>query len=241
IGSNNWVLSGAHTGSGKPLLANDTHLELSSPSIWYEVHLSASGWNVKGFTLPGSPLVIIGHNERLAWGFTNSGADVQDLYVEAFDPSNPDAYLYRGGKTPPRSTWLKAEVRDEVIHVKGQPDEHLRVVITRHGPIVKREGEKAYALRWTALDPGALAHAYLWLGRTHNWSEFREEMKRAWGPGQNAVYADVDGNIGYIMAAHVPLRKKGHREMPVPGGSDDYAWTGYIPFRQFPHPFNPTH
>jgi penicillin amidase len=239
IGSNNWVVSGAHTASGKPLLANDTHLELSLPGIWYEVHLTAPGWNVKGFTLPGSPLVIIGHNDRVAWGFTNNHADVQDLFVETFDKSNPDLYLHRTGKALTRSDWLKAEVRDELIRVKGQPDDHLKVVVTRHGPIVKRDAEKAYALQWTALEPGALSRSYLWLGRTRNWDEFREEMKHVWGPGQNAVYADVDGNIGYIMAAHVPVRKKGHGGMPVPGDTDEFEWSGYIPFDELPQILNP--
>jgi penicillin amidase len=232
LGSNNWVVSGAHTATGKPLLANDTHLELSIPPIWYEIHLTAPGWNVKGFTLPGAPMVIIGHNDRIAWGFTNNGADVQDLYIETFNPASPDEYRVKG-------TWTKAEIIDETIHVKGQPDEHLRVTVTRHGPIVHREGDKAYALRWTATEPGGLANSYNWLGKAQNWKEFRDTMKHVWGPGQNAVYADVEGNIGYIMAARVPIRKKGHGEMPVPGDTDDYEWTGYIPFDQLPQALNP--
>jgi penicillin amidase len=232
LGSNNWVVSGAHTATGKPLLANDTHLELSVPPIWYEIHLTAPGWNVKGFTLPGAPLVVIGHNERIAWGFTNNQADVQDLYIETFNPSAPEEYRVHGA-------WTKAQVYDEVLHVKGQPDEHMKLIVTRHGPIVHREGDKAYALRWTATEPGGLAYTYNWLGRAQNWNEFRNEMKRVWGPGQNTVYADVNGNIGYIMAARVPIRKKGHGEVPVPGDTDDYEWTGYIPFGQLPQAFNP--
>ena len=232
LGSNNWVVSGAHTATGKPLLANDTHLELTIPSIWYEVHLTAPGLNVKGFTLPGAPLVIIGHNDRIAWGFTNNGADVQDLYVETINPAAVDEYRVKGA-------WLKAKTIDETIVVKGQPDEHLAVMVTRHGPVVHREGDKAYALRWTATEPGGLANSYNWLGKAKNWSEFRSFMKRVWGPGQNAVYADVDGNIGYIMAARVPIRKKGHGEVPVPGDTDDYEWTGYIPFEQLPQALNP--
>jgi len=232
LGSNNWVVSGAHTATGKPLLANDTHLELSIPSIWYEVHLTAPGWNVKGFTLPGTPLVIIGHNDRIAWGFTNNGADVQDLYVETFNPASPDEYRVKGA-------WTKAQIVDETIHVKGQPDEILKVAVTRHGPVVHREGDKAYALRWTATEPGGLANSYNWLGKAHNWKEFREVMKRVWGPGQNAVYADVEGNIGYVMAARVPIRKKGRGEVPIPGDTDDYEWTGYIPFDQLPQALNP--
>jgi penicillin amidase len=232
LGSNNWVVNGEHTASGKPLLANDTHLELSLPPIWYEVHVTAPGWNVKGFTLPGAPLVVIGHNEHIAWGFTNNGADVQDLYIETFNPAVADEYRVRGA-------WTKAEVFDEIIRVKGAPDEHLQVVVTRHGPVVRREGHKAYALKWTATEPGGLANTYNWLGKARNWEEFRNVMKHVWGPGQNAVYADVQGNIGYLMAAKVPLRKRGHGEIPVPGDTDDYEWTGYIPFEQLPQALNP--
>src|SRR2546429_5786145 len=232
LGSNNWVVSGAHTATGKPLLANDTHLELSIPSIWYEIHLTAPGWNVKGFTLPGAPMIIIGHNDRIAWGLTNNGADVQDLYVETFNPASPDEYRVK-------AAWTKAQIIDETILIKGQPDEHLRITATRHGPVVHREGDKAYALRWTATEPGGLVHSYNWLGKAHNSQEFREIMRHVWGPGQNAVYADVEGNIGYLMAARVPIRKKGHGEVPVPGDTDDYEWTGYIPFDQLPQALNP--
>lgn len=253
LGSNNWVVSGAHTATGKPLLANDTHLELSIPPIWYEIHLTAPGLNAKGFALPGAPLIIIGHNDRIAWGFTNNGADVQDLYVETFNPAAPDQYKANG-------KWQQAQVIDEVIHVKNAPDVHFKVVVTRHGPLVpggmpdfilttpkdtrtpaelRREAFTRYALKWTALEPGGLANTYSTLSLAHNWHEFREIMKRVWGPAQNAVYADVDGNIGYIMAARVPIRKKGHGEVPVPGDTDDYEWTGYIPFNQLPQALNP--
>ncbi len=232
LGSNNWVVSGDHTATGKPLLANDTHLELSIPPIWYEIHLTAPGWNVKGFTLPGAPLVVIGHNDKIAWGFTNNGADVEDLYIEKFNPAAPDEYRVK-------NAWVKAQVFDEMIHVKGQRDEHLNVVVTRHGPVVRREGDKAYALRWTATEPGGLGNTYTWLGKAQNWEEFRNLMKHVWGPAQNVVYADVKGNIGYIMAARVPIRKKGHGEVPVPGDVDDYEWTGYIPFDQLPQALNP--
>jgi penicillin amidase len=232
LGSNNWVVSGAHTSTGKPLLANDTHLELSIPPIWYEIHLSAPGYNAKGFTLPGAPLIVIGHNDRIAWGFTNNGADVQDLYVETFNPASPDEYRVNGA-------WTRAQVFDEAIRVKGQTDEHLKVVVTRHGPVVHREANKSYALRWTALEPGGLGNTYNWLSTAKNWREFRDVMKRVWGPGQNAVYADVDGNIGYIMAARIPIRKKGRGEVPVPGDTDEFEWAGYIPFEQLPQALNP--
>jgi penicillin amidase len=232
LGSNNWVISGSHTATGKPLLANDTHLELSIPPIWYEVHLTAPSWNVKGFALPGAPSIVIGHNDKIAWGFTNNGADVQDLYIETFNPAATDEYRVN-------KKWQKAQIFDEVIRVKNQPDEHLRIVVTRHGPIVRREADKAYALRWTATEPGGLANSYMMLGKAQNWEEFRNMAKRAWGPAQNIVYADVKGNIGYIMPARVPIRKKGHGEVPVPGDTDDYEWTGYIPFDQLPQALNP--
>ncbi|HUE44457.1 MAG TPA: penicillin acylase family protein, partial [Candidatus Sulfotelmatobacter sp.] len=232
LGSNNWAVSGDHTATGKPLLANDTHLELSIPPIWYEIHLTAPGWNVEGFTLPGAPLVVIGHNDHIAWGFTNNGADVQDLYIETFNPAHADEYSVN-------KKWVKAQTIDEVIKVKGRPDEHLPIVITRHGPIVRRENGKSYALRWTATEPGGLSNVYNWLGKAQDWDEFRSLIKRVWGPGQNAVYADTLGNIGYVMSARVPLRKKGHGEVPVPGDTDDYEWTGYIPFDQLPQALNP--
>jgi penicillin G amidase len=239
LGSNNWVVSGNHTATGKPLLANDTHLELSIPPIWYQMHLTCPGWNVKGFTLPGAPLVVIGHNDRIAWGFTNNGADVQDLYIETFNPAQPDEYKANG-------KWLKAQTADEVIRVKNSShgrtwmtEEHFPVTITRHGPVVKKDGNTGYALRWTATEPGALANTYNRLGKARNWKEFREIMKTVWGPAQNAVYADVNGNIGYLMAARVPVRKKGRGEVPVSGETDAFEWKGYIPFDQLPEVLNP--
>lgn len=232
LGSNNWVVNGDHTATGKPLLANDMHLELTIPPIWYEVHITAPGWNVKGFTLPGAPLVVVGHNDRIAWGFTNNGADVLDLYIETFNPANPDEYRVNG-------QWKKADIYDEVIHVRGAPDEHLKLVVTRHGPVVLQEGGKSYAMRWTALEPGGLSNTYLWLGKAQNWKQFRTLLSHVWGPGQNVVYADVDGNIGYTCAARVPIRKKGHGTIPVPGDTDDYEWIGYIPFEEMPQSLNP--
>ena len=232
LGSNNWVVSGEHTATGRPLLANDMHLELTLPPIWYEIHLTAPGWNIKGFALPGAPMIVVGHNDRIAWGFTNNGADVLDLYMETINPANPDEYRVNGA-------WKKAQVYDEVIRVKGGADEHLRLMVTRHGPVVKQDGNTAYAMRWTVLEPGALCTFYNWLGKAQNWGEFREIIKGVWGPGQNVVYADVDGNIGYILGAHIPIRKKGKGDVPVPGDTDDYEWTGYIPFEQLPQVFNP--
>src|SRR5580700_2032843 len=236
VGSNNFVVSGERTASGKPILANDTHLEFSMPGIWYIVHLTAPGWNVAGFTFPGSPLVVIGHNERIAWGFTNSNAEVQDLYVESFNPANPLEYRVNGN-------WVRAETRREVIHVRGAADDLLDVVLTRHGPVVRRdsveEGGRVYSLRWTALDPGALDFSYPLIGGAQNWDEFLLVMSKIAGPGQNGIYADVDGNIGYVMAARIPIRRAGNGDLPVAGDTDDFEWTGYIPFGELPKVLNP--
>jgi penicillin amidase len=231
-GSNNWVVNGSHTHTGKPLVANDTHLMLDAPCIWYMVHLTAPGWNVKGFSLSGGPLVIIGHNERIAWGMTNNGADVQDLYVETLNPANPREYRVKG-------QWVEGAIRREQIRVRGGADVTHEVMVTRHGPVVHREGNRAYALRWTALEPGGLWTSYAWLGRARNWEEFRETLRESSGPAQNIVYGDVDGNIGFIVAARVPVRKSGYGEVPVPGDTDDFEWTGYIPFEEMPVALNP--
>jgi penicillin G amidase len=236
IGSNNFVVNGTHTASGKPLLANDTHLGLGVPCIWYLMHLTAPGWNVEGFALPGAPLVIIGHNDRIAWGFTNSNADVEDLYIETFDPANALAYRVNG-------EWRSADVRRETIHVRGKPDVILDVVVTRHGPIVDRdpvsEGGRAYALRWTALEPGGLDFGVPLLGRAQNWGDFVETTRHIAGPGQNTIYADVDGNIGFTIPARIPIRASGNGALPVPGDTDAYEWKSYIPFEELPRALNP--
>jgi penicillin amidase len=236
IGSNNFVVSGAYTASGKPLLANDTHLQLSIPALWYVIHLTAAGSNVEGFALPGAPLVIIGHNDRIAWGFTNSNVDVEDLYIETFDTTN--RLLYHANGKP-----LTADVRHETIHVRGKPDVNLEVIVTRHGPIVHRDPSeqagRAYALRWTALEPGGLDFGFPLLGQAQNWHDFIETTRHIAGPGQNTIYADVDGNIGFTIPARIPIRAKGNGALPVPGDSDDYEWKGYIPFEELPRVLNP--
>ncbi len=236
IGSNNFVVSGAHTASGKPLLANDTHLGLGVPCIWYLIHLTAPDWNVEGFALPGAPLVIIGHNERIAWGFTNSNVDVADLYAETFDPANPLAYRANGA-------WAIAGVRHESIHVRGKPNVSVDVVLTRHGPIIHRdpaiEGGRAYALRWTALEAGGLDFGFPLLGRAKSWNEFIETTRNIAGPGQNTIYADVDGNIGFTIPARIPMRANGNGALPVPGDTNEYEWKGYVPFEALPRALNP--
>jgi penicillin G amidase len=236
IGSNNFVVSGAHTASGKPLLANDTHLQLSVPALWYIVHLTAPGLNVAGFALPGAPLVIIGHNDRIAWGFTNSNADVEDLYIEKFSEANPPEYAVNGAMRA-------AEARHETIHVRGKEDVNLDVVVTRHGPIVHRDtstdGGRAYALRWTALEPGGLDFGFPLLDEAQDWNSFIETTRHIAGPGQNTIYADVDGNIGFTIPARIPVRASGNGALPVPGDTDAYEWKGYIPFEELPRVENP--
>lgn len=233
LGSNDWVVSGAHTRSGKPLLANDPHLAHSLPSVWYMIHLEAAGFDVSGVSLPGLPLVIIGHNQRIAWGMTNTGPDVQDLYAENFNLRDPNKYLHNGD-------WVEAEARQETIHVRGARDYTFTVKVTRHGPVISHDTDRDLALRWAALEPGALRFPFLKIDRAQNWQEFTEALRDFTGPMQNFVYADVDGNIGYYAAGWVPLRKQGDGSVPVPGSADDYDWTGYIPFDDLPHAYNPS-
>lgn len=237
--SNNWVVSGKHTASGKPLLANDPHLAASAPSIWHMVNLSAPGLRVAGVTAPGLPGIVIGHNDRIAWGFTNVGPDVQDLYLEKFDPANPHRYLTPQG-------WRDAEVRNEEIKVRkgfGSSENDIvsfDVIVTRHGPIILERDSKSYALRWTALDPKAnnADSSYL-VAKARNWKEFTAALRSFTAPTQSAVYADVDGHIGYYAAGVVPVRKSGDGSVPYDGATDAGEWTGWIPFDKMPHVYDP--
>jgi penicillin amidase len=237
--SNNWVVAGSRTASGKPLLANDPHLPASSPSIWYMMHLSAPGLRVAGVTTPGLPGIVIGHNESIAWGFTNVGPDVQDLYAEKFDKENPRRYLTETG-------WREAELRREEIRVrKGFADPStesitLDVTVTRNGPIFFEKSGTRYALRWTALDPKLSgAEGFHALNRARNWKEFRDALSRYTGPMQNMVYADTQGHIGYYAAGRVPIRRTGDGSLPYDGASGEGEWRGYIPFVLLPHDFDP--
>jgi penicillin amidase len=236
--SNNWVLSGKRTTTGKPLLANDPHLVPSSPSVWYMVHLSAPGVRVAGVTAPGLPGVVIGHNDRIAWGFTNVGADVQDLYIEKFDPADPKRYQTVSG-------WRDAEIRREEIKVrKGFTDASTDIVnhevtVTQHGPIVFEQVGKRYALRWTALDVTPNADLNHGINRAGNWKEFTSALRSFSAPTQNIVYADVDGHIGYHAAGVIPIRKSGDGSVPYHGSTDAGEWVSYIPTNNLPQSFNP--
>jgi penicillin G amidase len=232
-GSNNWAVSGAHTASGKPLLSNDMHLELALPNVWYEAHLSAGDFDVAGVTLPGVPYVIVGHNQRIAWGFTNLGPNVEDLYVEKFNGQ---------GEYQTPQGWVKPQHRQEIIQVKGKPEVTLDVVITRHGPIISDviDGEsRKLALKWTIYDPQTTRIPFFAVDSARNWQEFEAAFSQFGNPAQNVVYADVDGHIGYQATGMIPIRANGDGSMPVPGEDDAHEWTGYVPYDKLPSIYDP--
>lgn len=250
-GSNAWVVSGARTASGGPLLANDPHLALQLPAVWYENHLVGGDYAVTGASIPGTVGVIIGHNERIAWGVTNGMTDVQDLYIERFDPAEPHGTSYEF-----RGEWAEATVVHEEIAIREHPlskrhrTKMLPVRITRHGPIISplvpnsaatssAPGE-ALALRWTALEPGGIQRAILALNRAHDWATFRAALTEWTVPPQNFVYADVDGQIGYALGGAIPRRAQGDGRVPVAGWTGEWEWTGIIPPEENPHAINPT-
>jgi len=244
-GSNNWVLAGRFSATGKPLLANDPHLGLSTPSIWYFANLQAPGLRVIGATLPGIPAVVLGRNSRIAWGFTTTNADTQDLFVEKIDPADSQRYIAPDGPRP-------FETVEERIAVKGQADVVISVRRTRHGPVISDHLPAAaeaagvshvLSFAWTALRPDdRTASAGLMLARAGNWAEFLAAAELFHAPQQNVVYADIDGNIGFIAPARVPLRRADNDikgMMPAPGWDARYDWQGFIPFNELPRAFNP--
>ena len=265
IGSNSWAVSGTLTASGNALLANDPHLTIQMPSIWYQVSLhcypktDACPYEVAGFSFAGVPGVVIGHNDRIAWGYTNAGPDVMDLYIEKVNPDNPDQYEVNG-------EWVDFETRSETIQVSGSDPVALTVRSTRHGPVISDTyeplkdqgdpGDKGFipfrentgidlpdnyviALKWTALTPSTPFEAMWGFDQAQNWQEFREAASMFHVPAQNLLYSDVDGNIGYQMPGDVPIRISGNGRLPVPGWTDDYEWMGFIPFDELPYTFNP--
>jgi penicillin amidase len=230
-GSNDWVVSGAHTVTGKPLLANDMHLGHQMPNLWYEAHLHAGTLDVAGVTLPGMPYVIVGHNQRIAWGFTNVGPTVTDVYIENFNQQ---------GEYQTPNGWVQPEHRLEVLHVKGKPEVTVDVKITRHGPLITGlvPGEtRPLALRWTLYD--GLRMPFFDVNAAQNWEEFRHAFSQLDAPGQNVVYADVDGNIGYQTTGKIPIRAAGDGSLPVSGADNAHEWISYIPFEKLPSIYNP--
>jgi penicillin amidase len=230
-GSNAWAVSGSLTASGKPLLSNDMHLEYSLPGIWYMTRLEAPGLNVSGVALPGTPGIMVGHNQRIAWGITNLGFDVQDLYVEQFD-EHTGRYLYKGQLE-------QAREEREIVRVKGRNAVEMTIWVTRHGPIFVQNGGSVMSLRWVAAEPGLLQYPILDIDRVQNWQQFTAVLARFPGPGSNFVYADVDGNIGYHAAGVLPQRHGFSGDVPLDGPSGNFEWEGVIPFEQLPSVFNP--
>ncbi|GAB1469168.1 penicillin acylase family protein [Chloroflexota bacterium] len=265
IGSNSWAVSGKLTDTGMPYLANDPHLGIQMPSIWYQVALHCvektadCPFEVAGFSFAGVPGVVIGHNDKLAWGFTNVGPDVMDLYIEKVNPENPNQYEVNG-------KWVDFESYEEIINVVGGEPVTLTVRKTRHGPVISEaygpllnEGDPkdkdfisfkdragvelpeqyVIALAWTALTPSTPFESIWGLNKAQNWEDFRNAARDFHVPAQNLIYADVEGNIGYQMPGDIPIRKNGDGTVPVPGWTDDYEWTGFIPFEELPYTLNP--
>ena len=248
-GSNSWVVDESRTSTGKPILANDPHLGLTAPSVWYFAHLSWPGHDVVGATFPGFPVVVLGHNGRIAWGFTNTGADTQDLFLEKLDPANEARYLTPGG-------YRRFDVHREVIEVKGEKEVVLRVRETRHGPVLDDGSPFAadtsppghvFALGWTALrDDDLTVQAGLGLPTARDPAALLATLRDFHSPPQNIAYADVDGNIGFFVSGRIPIRPVSDREegaragtIPVPGWTGDRDWTGFIPFDELPQEHNP--
>jgi len=235
--SNNWVVSGKKSATGMPILANDPHLGHGAPGIWYEAHLVSPSMNVSGSILPGMPFVVIGANEHVAWGVTNVEADDTDFYIEKINPANPNQYEYE-------SRWENMTIRDEIIKIKGAEDEKFRVRLTRHGPIIdevyKFEEAKGTALsmRWTAYEK-LQAEAFYYLNIAKSIDDIEKALEFYKCPGQNFVYADKKGNIGFWAAVGIPIRDGFSGAFPVPGWDGNYEWKGYVPTREQPHLRNP--
>jgi penicillin amidase len=234
-GSNNWAISGARSGTGKPILANDMHLALFAPGIWYQIHEVVDGrLNVTGLALPGAPFVVAGHNERIAWGMTNVMNDDADFYLEKINPANPDEYEFNGA-------WRPLEIKKEVIKVnKGNPVER-KLRFTHRGPVVSELREikdVAISMRWVGNDMSNEARSAYLLNRASDWDDFTEAVRSFRALSQNIIYADVDGNIGLYCCAGVPIRKQGIGV--VSGETDEYDWKGYVPFEELPHVYNPS-
>jgi penicillin amidase len=238
IGSNNWVVSGKLTASGKPLLANDPHLAYSQPPRWFEIHLKGGRFNVSGVCIAGIPMPVIGQNEHVAWGFTNSMVDDLDFFIETINPKNPNEY--RSG-----DNWLPIELVEETIPLKNGKDTTITIRITHHGPIISdihgllKNKNVAMSIAWTGHWNTPEMDAWVSINNMKNWDDFSNGIKKFGVPGQNIVYADVKGNIGWRPAVYVPIRKQGSSMIPRPGEDPSFDWKGKIPFEEMPFLYNP--
>ncbi len=235
--SNNWVVSGKRTADGRPILANDPHLLASAPGIWYKAHLSTPTMRVAGVTFPGVPGIVLGHNANIAWGATNVGPDVQDLYKITINDN---------GEYQTPNGWTAATVRKEEIKFRANPlspattTETLEVMETNHGPVIIDGGGVKYALKWTAFDPkNDDLSAFFYLNRANNWDDFKKALSTYGGAMQNFIFADVKGNIGWHTAGKVPLRRAGDGSLPYDAAGKDGDWVGTIPFAELPNLYNP--
>lgn len=235
VGSGAWAISGCHTASGFPLLANDTHLSTQMPSIWYEIGLHTPDNNIVGFSFAGMPSVVIGHNDAIAWAITNARIDEQDLYIEKVNPHNFNQYEFRG-------KWHDMEIITEVIKVRRGEDLTVQIRQTLHGPIITDAVEGQHdvlSLQWTAFEPSRLLQAVLLLNQAHGYTEFREALRYWDTPAQNFLYADKTGNIAYQLAGRVPIRQQFDGYLPVAGWIGEYEWQGWVPYEALPAVINP--
>ena len=239
-GSNAWVIAPTRSASGKVVLANDTHLQLQVPSKWYEVQLHTPGSNVSGMSIPGVPGIVVGHNQYIVWGVTNAMVDDADFYIERLDSTTNTRYLYEG-------RWLPIAQTDEEIRVKGDSAVTVTIRSTHHGPIVTdirtflKKGDYPFvaSMRWTGTEISDQIEAFHKMNKARNWKEFLSGVREFTGPGQNFVYGDVDGNIGYWCGVKLPIRGSYNSSLPVPGWQRAAEWKGYVPFERLPHLVNP--
>lgn len=238
-GSNGWVVSGEHTASGMPILANDTHLPLGVPSVWYENGLHGGRFDVVGFTFPGVPLVVLGYNRDIAWGITAMVGDIQDLYIEKLnDPDNPTQYAFEG-------EWRDLEIIEETINVKNGAPETLIIRLTHHGPLFNDAINnpariEPVAIQWSEYHDAGIVQAFIELNLASDWDSFRAALEHWDSPTQNVLYTDREGNIGYQAVGKIPIRPAQHGGIvPVPGWTGEYEWEGFIPRDELPFEFNP--
>jgi len=240
-GSNAWVVAPSRSTSRGVILANDTHLYLDLPARWYEVHMQAPGYNVRGMSIAGAPVVVLGRNDRIAWGVTNVMADDADFYVERIDSADTTKYLYD-------NAWHPITYLQEEIAVRGDSAQQVIIRLTHHGPIVTdittplQHGRSPYvaSMRWTGAEIDDQFDALNTIDRAGNWKEFINGVREFAAPGQNFVYGDVDGNIGYWCGVRLPIRSRQQGLLPLPGWDPASDWKGYVPFEELPHLFNPT-